>query len=107
MKNCGILVVAAALLSSCGSPDSRATAADHVAKTGAASKRPAASIVTVPQLQARLNACSADGGCRVQSILETLWARGYCRTSSEGTITKCTPEEIADDRTTTAQFANR
>jgi len=104
MKNCGILIAVAALVGSCGSADSRDTAAGRAANTAAASKRPAATVATVPQLQARLNACSADGGCRVQSILEALWARGYCRTSSEGTIARCTPEEIADDRRTTAQF---
>jgi hypothetical protein len=106
MKNCGILIAVAALVGSCGSPESREPAADRATNATAAPKRSAASIVTVPQLKARLNACSAEAGCRVQPILEMLWARGYCRTSSGGTIAKCTAEEIADDRTTTAAFGS-
>jgi hypothetical protein len=106
MKNCGMLIAVVALVSSCGSPESKQAAAFRATNKNAAPKSSTASIVTVPQLQAKLNACSAEAGCRAQSTLETLWARGYCRTSSEGTIAKCTPEEIADDRTTTAEFGN-
>lgn len=103
MTSRAIPIALAALVTSCGSHDHRQTA-DRGANMTAATKNATAAMLTVGQLEAKLNACSADVGCHVQSILETLWARGYCRTSSEGTIVKCTPEEIADDRSTTADF---
>ena len=62
---------------------------------------------TVEQLEEKLNACSAEAGCSVQSILEMLWARGYCRTDAQSTVARCTAQEIADDRSTTAELGRR
>ena len=107
MKIYPMLIAVAALVTSCGSPDSRETAADRVANVTAARDSSTPATATVKQLEAKLNTCSAAAGCPVQPILEALWMRGYCRTSSESTIAECTPQEIADDRSTTAEFGRR
>ena len=62
------------------------------------------STTTPQQLEQKLNACAAEAGCDRLPILKQLWAWGYCNTSSQGTIVKCTREEIADDREITAAF---
>lgn len=62
------------------------------------------STTTPQQLEQKLNACAAEAGCDRLPILKQLWSRGYCNTSSQGTIVKCTREEVADDREITAAF---
>jgi len=104
MKIETMLIAVVAVVSSCGSPGSVDAPVDRVANVARAPEGSTSAMTTIEQLEANLNACSAEAGCREQSILKALWTRGYCRTSSGGTIGKCTPREIADDRRTTAEF---